>query len=353
MDLFGTIREYGVVKPIMRQEIPKAHPGDSSYIHYDTQITKEALAFLEENREAEKPWCLYVGYTFPHLPFISPQETWNLYDEASLPMPFAYHRGERAEHESFRDIRDFLGLQEEYTGEEIRRAIHAYYGMCPFLDTQIGQLLGRLRDLGLDENTYVIYTSDHGEMMGNHGLWFKNCMLEDSSAIPLILSGLDIPRGTVNRTNISLVDIYPTVLDLMGVVPKNDGKDRQGISLYELCKSKEEKDRAVYSEFHTSASYTGGFMVRWRQYKYIDYVGYPPLLFDLDKDPLELHDHSTDPAYAGIGALLAEKLQACGGPREIDASCRADQAQRLERYGGKEYILHNFQPIIFSPPPQC
>lgn len=71
------------------------------------------------------------------------------------------------------------------------------------------------------------------------------------------------------------MDIYPTVLDLMGVVPKNDGKDRQGISLYELCKSKEEKDRAVYSEFHASASYTGGFMVRWRQYKYIDYVGYP------------------------------------------------------------------------------
>lgn len=99
-DLFGTIREYGVVKPVMREQIPKAHAGDSSYIHYDTQITREAIACLDEKAASPEPWCLYVGYTFPHLPFISPEETWNMYQEEKLPMPYGYRKGERTEHES-------------------------------------------------------------------------------------------------------------------------------------------------------------------------------------------------------------------------------------------------------------
>lgn len=352
-DLFGTIREYGLTKPIMRKEIPNAHAGDSDYVHYDQRITEEAIRYLEDKKDNDRPWCLYVGYTFPHLPFISPEETWQMYEGKELPMPYSYKIGERTEHPSARDIRDFFGLQEEYPEDDIRKAIRAYYGMCTFLDVQMGQLLGKLRELGMEENTYVIYSSDHGEMMGNHGLWFKNCMLEDSVGIPMIIAGPGIPQGCVNHTNVSLIDIYPTILDIAGVSGKDDGHKRQGISLLKLAKDQEEPDRAVHSEFHASASYTGGFMVRYQQYKYIYYVGYPPQLFDLEKDPKELVDLINDPDYRDIAAMMHDQLLKMGDPDEINATCRSDQEDRLNLHGGREKIRYNFKPIIFSPPPKC
>lgn len=268
-------------------------------------------------------------------------------------MPYAYKTGERTEHPSARDIRDFFGLQEDYADEDIRKAIRAYYGMCSFLDVQMGLLLGKLRELGMEENTYVIYTSDHGEMMGNHGLWFKNCMLEDSVGIPMIIAGPGIPKGQVNHTNVSLVDIYPTILDMAEVSGKEDGHIRHGISLLSLAKTGEEPERAVHSEFHASACYTGGFMVRYQNYKYIYYVGYEPQLFDLKQDPQELHDLIHDSAYAQVAAMMEQKLREMGDPEEINRICREDQARRLDLYGGKDQIKNNFKPIIFSPPPSC
>lgn len=208
-----------------------------------------------------------------------------------------------------------------------------------------------MEKLGLDKDTYVIYTSDHGEMMGNHGLWFKNCMLEDSVGIPMILSGPDIPRGKVNKTHVSLVDLFPTILDMMGVVAEEDGRDRRGLSLYRLACSGETADRAVFFEFHASASYTGGFMVRYQDYKYIYYVGYLPQLFDLKTDPREMNDLAPDPSHAEVCAVMKRKLEEFGCSEEIDRVCRKDQEERLNRHGGKEHILKTFVPIIFSPPP--
>ena len=351
-DLFGTIREYGIVKHVMRQEIPKAHAGDSSYVAYDRKITEVAVNYLEEKQEDSDPWCLYVGYTFPHLPFICPEETWNLYDEDRLPMPHHYKKEEWMEHESCRDIRDFFGLQEEYEEQDVKRAVHAYYGMCTFLDNQIGELLKCMKETGLLENTYIIYSSDHGEMLGNHGLWFKNNMLEDSAGIPMILCGPDIPKGRRREENVSLIDIYPTILDMFRVTPEPDGFKRDGISLYRLARGEEAPDRAVFSEFHASASYTDGFMVRYRDYKYIYYVGYPPQLFNIKEDPQESADLALNPEYREIKQLMDKKLREIGDPEAIHEACKRDQEQRLTEHGGREEIKKNFVPIIFSPPPE-
>lgn len=350
-DLFGTLREYGIVKPVMRQEIPNAHPGDSSYVHYDKKITEEAVSYLKEKQNGEDPWCLYVGYTFPHLPFTCPQETWDLYDEEELPMPHRYKKEDWNRHRSCSDIRDFFGLQEEYDERDIKKAVHAYYGMCTFLDLQIGVLLQTLRETGLDRDTYIIYTSDHGEMLGDHGLWFKNNMLEESSSIPMILTGPGIPKGQINRTNVSLIDIYPTMMDLFGIEPAHDGFRRDGISLLSLAKEGKEPDRAVFSEFHASASYTGGFMLRYGDYKYIYYVGYPPQLYHIKDDPHEDRDLAGRPEYQEIQAMMDRKLREIGDPEAIDNACRRDQEKRLEQYGGREEIKRSFVPIIFSPPP--
>lgn len=352
-DLYGTIREYGVVKTVMRQEIPNAHVGNSSYVEYDNKITEEALKFLDGKAEENNPWCLYVGYTFPHLPFITTQETWDLYKDEDIPMPFSYKKGERMEHPSVQDIRTYFGLEEEYEDADIKKAVHTYYGMCTFLDMQIGIVMEKLKELGLDKDTYVIYTTDHGEMMGNHGLWFKNNFLEDSVSIPLIISGPGIPRRKTNNANVSLIDIYPTILDMFNITAIDDGMERHGISLLELAESEDDHcDRAVFSEFHASGNYQGGFMVRYKNYKYISYVSYNPQLFDLNKDPKELNDLAEDPSYVDVVSMMKAKLNEFGKPQEIEAMCRKDQAERLEKYGGKDNILNNFVPIIFSPPPK-
>ena len=349
-DLFGTIRERGVTKPIMRGQIPAAHPGESSYSKYDRDITRLALEYLDSKTQSAGPWCLYVGYTFPHLPFTCPQEAWDMYDEAHLPPPFASSQELWPQHPSLKDIREFFGLQEPFKDSEVMGAVHAYYGMCSFLDAQVRQLLEKLRETGLSRNTYIIYTSDHGEMMGNLGLWFKNCLLEDSVAVPLIVSGPDIPQG-VNRTNVSLTDIYPTILHMFNVQPVQDGNARSGVSLLELSQKRQDMERTVFSEFHASASYTGGFMVRQGNIKYIRYLGYKPQLFDLSWDPHELHDLAGRPEYSGLLEKMEERLRQFCDPEAVESECRKDQAARLSSYGGKEHILTDFEPIIFSPPP--
>ena len=351
-DLFGTLRVPDVTKTIMREEVKKARCGHSSYVDYDKKITEETLAYLDGKKDSDTPWTLYVGYTFPHLPFVCPEETWGLYNEDELPLPVQYKKGERPEHGSSKDMRRFFGLEEEFELSEIKKAVHAYYGMCSFLDMQVGIVLKRLEELGLDENTYVIYSTDHGEMLGNHGLWFKNCMFEESVGIPMIIAGPGIPGNKVTETKASLVDIYPTMLDLMKIEPADEEKELPGMSLYRIAQSEQEIERTIFSEFHASGSNTGGFMVRNGDYKYIYYVGYPPQLFNLKSDPHELCDLAGEERYSSVLEKMDKILRGICDPEKVNAQVKEEQEEKLNLYGGREKIIESFVPIIFSPPPK-
>lgn len=350
-DIYGLLREPQARKPEVGLFPTKAKTGTSSYIEYDTRVTEEALRYLEEKKGSREPWVCYVGYTLPHFPLISPEETYDLYKEEEIPLPFARKPGEWSMHQSCVDNRRYYGYSQGYSDEIIRHARHAYYGMCSYMDEQVGKVLKKLKEIGQYENTIILYTTDHGENGGNHGMWNKNNMLEASAAIPMILTGPGIPAGKVSPTTVSLVDIYPTILDSQGLEQDEREKQLPGSSLIKIAKEDDNPERAVFAEFHATGSNTGGFMLRSGNYKYIYYVGYRPQLFDISADPHELHDLIDNPNYADVVGELDKKLREAGNPERIDRKVKQTQENILEAHGGRAYIRENCKPVIFSPAP--
>jgi choline-sulfatase len=223
--------------------------------------------------------------------------------------------------------------------------------LVTFLDEQIGVVLDALRRSGQGEKTRVIYTSDHGEMLGEHGLWWKSTMYESSVAVPLILSGPDIPDGKTVSTNTLLVDLFPTILDAVGAPVELSDIDLPGHSLIRIANS-DDAVREAFSEYHAIFSPSGIFMLRHGRFKYVHYVGYEPQLFDLVADPDERIDLAGDPSYSSVVGSCEAALKRICDPQAVDAMARLDQKCRMDTAGGAEAILHDGVRIPFTPTPE-
>lgn len=351
-DVYGLLRESRSTKPEVGKFPTKAKIGTSSYLEYDARITEEAITYLEEKRNSTEPWVCYVGYTLPHFPLVCPQENYDLYRDEDIPMPFARTPDTWSMHQSCIDNRRYYCYEDGYSDEVIRHARHVYYGMCSFMDEQVGKVLDKLKEIGAYENTMILYTSDHGENGGNHGMWNKNNLLEASAGIPMILSGPGIPKGKVSETPVSLVDIYPTILASQNIMPNEREKKMPGESLIQIAEEENQKERPVFGEFHSTGSCTGGFMLRWGDYKYIYYVGYHPQLFDITNDPHEMHDLIDNPKYKDIAQKLDRMLREIGNPEEINVFVKEEQEKILDEHGGREKVLSDFTPVVYSPAPK-
>ncbi len=352
-DVFGLMRDEPKARKREVGKFPlKAHVGTSSYLEYDARVTEEAIAYLDERKESEAPWACFVSYTLPHFPLVATPETYEMYEENEIPMPAAYKPGQWSMHPSCRDHREFYGVEQGYGEEVIRHARHVYYAMCTYMDIQIGRVLEKLRETGQYENTVILYTSDHGENGGNHGMWNKNNMLEVSAGIPMILSGPGLPEGKHCATPVSLIDIYPTILSSFGIEPDERERGLPGDSLIDAALASGTVDRDVFSEFHATGSVTGGFMLRHGDFKYIYYVGYPPQLFNVIEDPYELCDLIDDPTYSDLAAAMDARLRSVGDPEEVDAKAKALQESLLNAHGGREHVLAKFRPVVYSPAPR-
>ena len=132
---------------------------------------------------SDQPWVLFVSLVCPHPPIIAPEEFYRLYPLNDLTLPDPFEPEKRSDHPYLRDIRDFLGLNEEFEDEEIRRSIAAYLGQCSYLDSNLGRILKALEDYGLSSSTRIIYSSDHGESNGNRGVWGKSNMYEEAVGV--------------------------------------------------------------------------------------------------------------------------------------------------------------------------
>jgi hypothetical protein len=136
----------------------------------------------------------------------------------------------------------------------------------------------------------VIYTSDHGEMLGDYGCWGKSTMYDSAAAVPLIVAGPDIPAGGLVEQNVSLVDCFPTILDAFGLAPQPVDADLPGRSLWPAARGDDFPRRSIFAEYHATGSPSAAYMLRGDRFKYVHYVNYPPQLFDLAADPEERHD---------------------------------------------------------------
>jgi choline-sulfatase len=350
-DVFSLVRDNMPVRG-GRSKITEAGPGDSEYTRYDRAITKEAVQFLRnEANNDDKPWVLFVSFVSPHFPLIAPQEYYDMYPLEDIDLPRDYTLQTRPKHPAIDEYRRVWKLDEELDEHTIRKGRAAYYGLCSFLDAQIGEVLSALRESGLDDSTRIIYSSDHGDNLGEHGLWFKSSMYDASVAVPFIISGPDIPKGKVVENNISLIDCFPTIVNAVGAELAEEDRNLPGVSLLELARGETNVQRTVFSEYHAAGSLTGTFMIRGERYKYIHYVNYPPQLFDLQEDPHELNNLAENEAYREVLVDCERQLRSFVNPEEVDREARKDQLRRLDENGGKEQVIGQGLKIPYSPAP--
>ncbi len=335
-DVLGCVRE-----PLPRRWKSRAlaeniGPGESSYTAYDREITEAAVEWIAtRGREStpEKPWTAFVSMVAPHFPLIAPEEFYALYADSGL-MPTK--GADDPEHPWMAELRRCFGY-DNFTDEKIRIALASYYGLVSFLDANIGRILDALEAAGLTETTRVLYVSDHGDNMGERMLWGKSNLLEEAAGIPTIMAGPGIAEGRQCRTPVNLTDVYPTVLDSMGLVPGDE--DRPGRSLIDLADAPDDPERVVFSEYHGAGACTGAFMIRRGRWKYIHYVGLEPQLYDLKDDPGERRDLGAHPDHAEVRRELEAELRVICDPEAVDRRAKADQAAIVEQHGGVEAVL--------------
>jgi choline-sulfatase len=344
-DLLALIRdETAPPRQGAKKLIAQAGPGESDYTRYDRDITAAAQVWLHE--EAPKqgaPWVLFVSLVTPHFPLTAPPEHFYAYPPGLLPMPKQYL--DRPRHPFLADYAGTVPYDSHFHGEaDVKRALAGYCGLVSFMDEQVGKILGCLDACGLSTGTRVLYASDHGDNTGARGLWGKSTMYEESVGVPMILAGGGVPAGRVCATPVSLLDVFPTVLDALGhdATPPSP----HGASLFGIADAPD-RDRAVLSEYHASGSREAAVMLRTKGRKHVRYVTYPEQFFDLAGDPEELSDAHLDEAER---AALRAQLDGLVDVAALDRRVKARQATILAANGGRDAVVGRGD-LPYSPPP--
>lgn len=309
--------------------------GETTYTTYDRAVTGAACDWLEtRGREDGTPWAAFVSLVSPHFPLRAPEAFAALYDGVAMDEAIPG----RPDHPELQALARFFDYDRHFDDETRRMARVAYYGLVSFLDACLGKVLGALEASGQAEDTLILYTSDHGEMLGDHGFWTKQVMYEGSVAVPMILSGPGVPSGKRCATPVTLLDVAPTAAALAGV--GSPGWEH-GADLLALANAPDDPARSAFSEYHDGGSSTGAFMVCWDRWKYVAYAGMRPQLFDLAADPCERTDlgRSRAPDAAAARAEGEARLAALCDVDAVNAAAFADQRARVEAMGGREAVL--------------
>ncbi len=296
-------------------ELAFSGAGETSYQAYDLAVAAEAersLAALKEQRaRTGKPFFLLISLFCPHPPYIARRSDFEEFETVlpgpRLPQP-------EQEHPSIAAWRK-AGRTAEISDAARKKSRAAYYGLVRMVDDIVGRIAAALEGR---ENTVTIYTSDHGESLGERGLWWKSTMYDESAKVPLIIRAPDLPSDEIDQRVVSLMDLSATILRWAEAeaLPGHIGRDL--------------RDLDDWPDTITS-SYYGGLMnieindirhrmIRDGRYKLMWFDGAPPLLFDLQADPDELHDLSQDPSHAERLSHLTRKLQARWYPKAIAAA---------------------------------
>jgi len=295
----------------------KADVPDNAYV--DGVIAQDAINKLDEFAKKEKPFMLMVGFKRPHLPFVAPTKYWDLYDEKKIPiakyqkhakkdLPFAYHKN--GELKSYTDIPEAFEPNGLLSYEKQKELIHGYYAATSYVDAQIGKVISKLKETGLDKNTIIVLWGDHGWHLGDHGLWAKHTNFEQATRLPLLIYVPEMKPGET-YTPVESVDIFKTLCDLTGIKPT---KEAQGESLVPFLKGETPKKNYAVSQWPTPRKMKGfGYTIRTERYRYTewyrDFRSYQKRdpekllgveLFDYQKDPLETKNYASDEKYASV-----------------------------------------------------
>jgi choline-sulfatase len=304
--------------------------GWNEQIKYDDEVQFRCLERIREwgRVEERRPFMLMTSYTHPHDPYLVTQEYWDRYEGVDIPMPDVPDCRPEAWSDSYRALVTHHGVDEyDLSEEELRNARRAYLGMVTYIDDKVGELLDALEAAGLAEDTVVVFMSDHGDMLGDHGLWSKRQFFEWSARIPLIVHNpARFAAHTVDSVT-SLADMFSTFVDLAGL-PCSTEVD--GDSLAPLLRGDADnwRDSAV-CEYMGEGVLHPMRMLRRGQYKYVHAHEEAPMLFDLESDPRECTNVAGQPAYADIEAELRQACLNDWDGAALDAAVRTSQQERF------------------------
>ncbi len=274
-------------------------------------------------REMDRPWVLYVNLLKPHFPHFCTEELWEKYREHGDLPPHGVEAA-TAQHPYAADLRRHFCV-EHVEERQVRGLRRGYYACVSFIDEQLGRLLSALAETGLESTTNLVYTSDHGEMLGKFGMWWKCSLLEDASRIPCIAAGPDFESGVRVTTPVDLHDLQASVFALTGA-----GRPEPWLGTPFGTLARDDRDRVVFSEYHGHGTRAGAFMVRRGDWKLIHNVDAPDQLFDLGSDPDELENrHEACPAEAGE---LSAALAGICDPAAEDRAAEAFWERQLRLY---------------------
>jgi arylsulfatase A-like enzyme len=296
----------------------------SPELHQTFWCTEKAIEFVDKNRNADQPWLLSVNAFDPHAPFDAPYEYYRRYDADALPGAH-FAEGDLEHQWTLADAGvDFQSRAQTPKEWEHKKIQASYYAMIEQVDTEFGRLLDHLEKTGQRENTLIIFMSDHGEMLCDHGLLLKGCRFyEGLVRVPLMLSWPGhIEQGLVSDALVELMDLTPTLYDASGLETPHWV---QGRSLMPILTGESQEHReAVRCEFFGAIDFpdqTHATMYRDRRWKLVSYHGKDLFeLYDLENDPWEHEDLAKDPRHRDVlWDLMRKSFDATVGAHEADA----------------------------------
>ena len=273
----------------------------TAQIDYDNETCFKAERKLYDIARSsdERPFFLQVSFTHPHEPYLCLQEHWDRYEGIEIPMPENVSLPRDAHDPHSVRLLELVGMLDKTFPEEwIRRARRAYYGSVSYIDDRVGDLIAALQATGLADNTVVIFTSDHGEMFGERGMWFKRTFFEQSLRVPLIINAPGRIKPQRVKTLASLLDLMPTFMGFTGGPDwKPPVEPLDGVDLGTFLDTATQ-ERSIYAEYLSDMVRAPQLMIRRAALKFITGAGDPDLLFDLSADPSELNNVATDESYS-------------------------------------------------------
>jgi choline-sulfatase len=290
------------------RSVLKAGHAETEDMLYDELVVRKAEEGLPRLLADDRPFLLVVSITGPHYPFMAPSPYWERFAEADVPLPKLPENFMANEHPSIAWVRTSGCFEELVPDEVCRNARRAIYGRMALADDLLKRVITTLEKAGVCADTLMAFLSDHGDMMGEHGLWYKNTAFEASSRVPLIFSGPGIPARRLQET-VSLLDLGPTLAGLAGIPPLNVPSDGRNLAPLLRDERPAETGCAIIENYAEGVQRGVRTIVQW-PWKLNLCLGTPPELFNLQDDPDEWTNVAADPAHADTLARMTATLDA-------------------------------------------
>lgn len=305
--------------------------------------------YVRSDPESRRPFALTISLTHPHDPYTMIKEYWDRYEGVDIPLPKVEIAREDQDEHSKRLMKT-IDLWDNPVPDEAKiRARRAYFAACSFVDDQVGKLVRLLKNCYLDKDTVVVFSGDHGDMLGERSLWYKMSWFENSARVPMIINYPSKFAAKTVKESVSTMDLLPTFVDLAGgnasaILPID------GVSLHEYLVSDKPGKDEVFGEYMGEGTVTPTYMIRRHQWKYTYSLVDPPQLFDLSSDPEELVNLATSakPHHQNVLAQFEAEAHAKWDFQQIHAD--ALKSQRMRQLTWSALQIGRREPWDYQPP---